>query len=53
MKKKQIKGIEKKKVIQGHNELKYFKNYFINLALPFISSSEPMSVQKNKVSFGD
>ena len=39
------------KVLQGHKKLDFYKNFYINLALPLFSTCEPIPVKKNKVVF--
>ncbi|CAF0776117.1 unnamed protein product [Brachionus calyciflorus] len=40
--------IELYKIVQGHQRIEFYRNSYINLALPFFQSSEPMPVTKYK-----
>ena len=41
-------GLEQYKLVQGHKDVELFKNGFANLALPFITFSDPIKVIKFK-----
>lgn len=39
------------KIVKGHRKLDFYRNTYVNLALPFFQSSEPMPVMKYKVTY--